>query len=296
MFDDLFPTFFFPYTRRRSPPPFNYSSTVPRLPQETVCPIVDELAILPDLSRDERRETLAACSTASSAFQDPCQIHIFRHLVITAWNEANGEAYNRLCATSPRICDYVKSLSLSPRWGSEDMNASYLFSGTLLQLPNMHTFSLQPHWGSPCMRWGTISDMFRNNILSLLQSPALTTLTLHSIEDIPTIVLCLCSRLQNLTMTDCRFIDIGVNDNQDTPASAETFQTQMSTENLCINSDKLGLADNLDLSHLSQYKRAISKEDALAQRQAIMDCSALKSLIIANIDTRKVIDGKNTIQ
>lgn len=269
--------------------------TIPRLPQEVIDLIIDELSVLPE--DDSAGKALEACSTTSSAFRHRCQRHLFRHVKITPVNHAFVLA--GLHATSPRIRGYVQKFSLHLQSDSELIKPSYLPTHALPPLPNIYKLSLwlQRREPRPVM-WATLNNPFRSWVRSLLCGPALTRLTLFGIDDLPTAVFLPCVRLKVLRVTNCRFVDFNTNDVLpvlDTPTYAENPQTKPALHSFSCDSFVPGLTNYLDLTRLADLVAGIPDDATFSQCQAIANYSSLESLNIPWIVGAHLV-GKKSAQ
>ncbi|KAF8069837.1 hypothetical protein FPV67DRAFT_1779368 [Lyophyllum atratum] len=208
-------------------------SLVPRIPQELVNKILEEL----DSLEAADRNTLRACCIVSSSFHDHAQERLYRSLSMTLSSspalKATADALINVLTSSHRLRSFVESLAIRFQGGQ----SSYPYFDITLKLPRLSHLTLSNEKESrDRVSWLVLRAGLRSSLSELLRSSSLRVLSISHICFIPALLISSCAHLRELHLWDIIFLKSDQDGNApwNTPCTPSISPTQTYLESLSL--------------------------------------------------------------
>ena len=209
------------------------------LPLDILLLIIDLLAG----RDDEDVKSLRILSQVCKSMVPLCRKHLFSSLSLHS--EFNSERFSGLLLKNPDIARYVRSLHyivcLLPI-SDHEMNILDI----LKKRSSLHTIEL---WSSG-VEWNNLAESMRSSLVSVIQLPTVTSLSIESFKGFPSTALSGCGNLIHLQLGGLNLAPPEVNQVISRSKIPAPLSLTINTKPLYINTDTYGFASLMNSASL----------------------------------------------
>jgi hypothetical protein len=221
---------------------------------------------------DGDMKTLQILSQACKSMVPLCRNHLFSSLQFRS--KSSSECFSDLLSKNPDIACYVKSLIYRIYYHVSDHELNVL--DMLKKRSSLQSIEIS----SPGLDWNDLSESIRSSLVSLIQLPTVTHLSILSIKQFPAMALSGCSNLIDLQLRDMKLAPPGVDlisrSKIPTPVSLYIDET---TSGVAAYLNSAGDEPIVDFSRLQKAKFVVkSRRDIVQVNELIKEATRLEYL------------------
>ena len=211
------------------------------LPLDILLDIINLLAS----GDDEDIKSLKILSQTSKSMVPLCRKHLFSTLDLHSDLKSNLQRFSDLLSKNPDIASYVRSLHyivcLLPI-SDHEMNILDI----LKKRSSLHTIEL---WSSG-VEWNNLAESMRSSLVSVIQLPTVTSLSIESFKGFPSTALSGCGNLIHLQLGGLNLAPPEVNQVISRSKIPAPLSLTINTKPLYINTDTYGFASLMNSASL----------------------------------------------